>query len=444
MNAQQFSLRWNNYSTYITGAIDSLRYEEDLVDVTLCCEGRKLRAHKILLSACSPYFKDVFRENPCQHPVIIFKNVPYTDLKALVEFMYQGEVSVAQEQLPSFLNTAEILAVRGLTDNTLDQRLPTNTPTSAIAQQLLQAQTMHDTSGSTPTANSMYLSMPSSSTMVHQPNLTQTQSQTGHIITKPIIKTLPPEMPTLSPITPILTVPITKQEQPQQLPTATTQAQSQQPQQHQTSQTITYREVVGNVAQSLITKVKVQQIATGQGQEREQHTEGGETSGSTIKLKIPEFINVEEPTDSQKYELVSENIEEKVEEEDMEQDNPECEDLDAETGPTEDKVSVNILHATTETEEPTSDEKPHKCPDCRRTFCSMNALKRHRQCKHQALLHSYRCAQCDARFKTKWSLSTHKSKYHRVSNASGDALKQRTGPTTVTDQRARSASTDAS
>lgn len=87
--AQQFSLRWNNYVRHITYAFDSLRTQEDLVDVTLCCEGRKIRAHKILLSACSNYFKDVFKENPCQHPVIVFKNVKYEDLLAIIEFMYQ-------------------------------------------------------------------------------------------------------------------------------------------------------------------------------------------------------------------------------------------------------------------------------------------------------------------------------------------------------------------
>lgn len=119
----QFSLRWNNYINHITYAFESLRSHEDLVDVTLCCEGRKIRAHKILLSACSTYFKDVFKENPCQHPVIIFKNVKYEDLLAIIEFMYQGEVNVQQDSLSSFLNTAEMLAVQGLTDTTNPEAL---------------------------------------------------------------------------------------------------------------------------------------------------------------------------------------------------------------------------------------------------------------------------------------------------------------------------------
>ncbi|XP_012226231.1 protein bric-a-brac 2-like isoform X6 [Linepithema humile] len=117
-SSQQYSLRWNNYLKHITCAFDTLRTDQDLVDVTLSCEGKKIRAHKMLLSACSTYFRDLFKENPCQHPVVIFRNVKFDDLAALVDFMYQGEVNVVQEQLASFLTTAELLAVQGLTDGT--------------------------------------------------------------------------------------------------------------------------------------------------------------------------------------------------------------------------------------------------------------------------------------------------------------------------------------
>ncbi|CAB0021023.1 unnamed protein product [Nesidiocoris tenuis] len=114
---QQFSLRWNNYMNHITHMFDTLREDENLVDVTLCCEGKKLRAHKMLLSACSTYFREIFLDNPCQHPVIIFRNVKFEDLEALVSFMYKGEVNVEQDALASFLSTAELLEVKGLTSS---------------------------------------------------------------------------------------------------------------------------------------------------------------------------------------------------------------------------------------------------------------------------------------------------------------------------------------
>ncbi|KAF4516878.1 hypothetical protein B566_EDAN011222 [Ephemera danica] len=132
MGSQQYSLRWNNYLRHITCAFDSLRSDKDLVDVTLSCDGQKVQAHKMLLSACSSYFRDLFKENPCQHPVVIFRNVRFEDLLALIDFMYQGEVNVEQEQLASFLNTAELLQVQGLTNsnsenNTMTDDSHTNT-----------------------------------------------------------------------------------------------------------------------------------------------------------------------------------------------------------------------------------------------------------------------------------------------------------------------------
>lgn len=124
-NAPQFSLRWNNYVTHVTEAFNVLRFENDLVDVTLCCDGGKIRAHRMLLSACSNYFKQIFKENPCQHPVIIFRNFKYEDLNAIINFMYHGEVNIFQEQLESFLITAELLEVKGLTDNVEDESTKT-------------------------------------------------------------------------------------------------------------------------------------------------------------------------------------------------------------------------------------------------------------------------------------------------------------------------------
>ncbi|KAK3909551.1 Protein bric-a-brac 2 [Frankliniella fusca] len=115
MAAEQFCLRWNNFQSNIASALGSLKAEQDLVDVTLTCGGKSVKAHKVILSACSPYFRSVFKENPCQHPVVILKDVRYEDVLALLSFMYQGEVFITQDQLSTFLETAELLQVRGLT-----------------------------------------------------------------------------------------------------------------------------------------------------------------------------------------------------------------------------------------------------------------------------------------------------------------------------------------
>lgn len=113
---QQFCLRWNNYQSNLANCFDQLLQTESFVDVTLACEGQSLKAHKVVLSACSPYFQTLFMDNPCRHPIIIMRDIKYCDLRAVVDFMYRGEINVSQDQITALLKVAEMLKIRGLTD----------------------------------------------------------------------------------------------------------------------------------------------------------------------------------------------------------------------------------------------------------------------------------------------------------------------------------------
>lgn len=128
-NSQQFCLRWNNYQTNLTSVFDQLLQNESFVDVTLACDGHSIKAHKMVLSACSPYFQGLFFDNPCQHPIIIMRDVKWPELKAAVEFMYKGEINVSQDQIGPLLRVAEMLKIRGLADVTGDPDLNATTAT---------------------------------------------------------------------------------------------------------------------------------------------------------------------------------------------------------------------------------------------------------------------------------------------------------------------------
>ncbi|XP_016979812.1 protein tramtrack, alpha isoform isoform X1 [Drosophila rhopaloa] len=124
MASQRFCLRWNNHQSNLLSVFDQLLHAETFTDVTLAVEGQYLKAHKMVLSACSPYFNALFVNHPEKHPIVILKDVPYSDMKSLLDFMYRGEVSVDQERLTAFLRVAESLRIKGLTEVNDDKPSP--------------------------------------------------------------------------------------------------------------------------------------------------------------------------------------------------------------------------------------------------------------------------------------------------------------------------------
>ncbi|XP_014207167.1 longitudinals lacking protein, isoforms A/B/D/L isoform X6 [Copidosoma floridanum] len=114
---QQFCLRWNNHQSTLIQNFDTLLESGTLVDCTLAAEGKYLKAHKVVLSACSPYFEGLLSEHYDKHPVFILKDVKFKELKAMMEYMYRGEVNISQEQLTALLKAAESLQIKGLSDN---------------------------------------------------------------------------------------------------------------------------------------------------------------------------------------------------------------------------------------------------------------------------------------------------------------------------------------
>nr|XP_021193910.2 protein bric-a-brac 1 isoform X2 [Helicoverpa armigera] len=118
---QQFSLSWNNFHGNLTKGFAGLLGNGEFVDVTIAVEGHLLQAHKVILSICSPYFKKMFQMNPCQHPIVVLKDVTHKAMKDLLQFMYHGEVSVKREDLTSFIGTAEVLQIKGLTNKETEE-----------------------------------------------------------------------------------------------------------------------------------------------------------------------------------------------------------------------------------------------------------------------------------------------------------------------------------
>jgi hypothetical protein len=103
--------------------LETLYSHQSLVDVSISCTDGILKAHRIILSACSPYFESIFRDSYCKHPVLILKGVTSREMQALLKFMYKGSVEVLDSDIQSFMYTANELKIRGLADELLKETI---------------------------------------------------------------------------------------------------------------------------------------------------------------------------------------------------------------------------------------------------------------------------------------------------------------------------------
>ena len=85
-NSEKFCLKWNDFKENISTAFVSLREDIDFTDVTLAGEdGHHLEAHKIILAASSPIFKNLLKTNKHSHPLIYMRGMNSKDLVAILD-----------------------------------------------------------------------------------------------------------------------------------------------------------------------------------------------------------------------------------------------------------------------------------------------------------------------------------------------------------------------
>ena len=112
---EKFCLKWNDFQENIVSSYHDLRKETDFSDVTLVCEeDSQIEAHRIILTACSPFFSAILKRNKHSHPMIYMRGLKARNLGAVVDFMYHGEANIDQEDIEAFLALGEELRLKGL------------------------------------------------------------------------------------------------------------------------------------------------------------------------------------------------------------------------------------------------------------------------------------------------------------------------------------------
>jgi len=117
MAGEDFLLKWNDHHALFFSGAEELCQNEEYTDVTLSAGSKFFPAHKLVLSVCSPYFRQLFRRLGNDKSVIYLKDVEPRHLELLLDYMYKGEIKVEEQELVTVLNTAQGLEIKGLTES---------------------------------------------------------------------------------------------------------------------------------------------------------------------------------------------------------------------------------------------------------------------------------------------------------------------------------------
>ena len=110
---EKYTLNWHTFSDHLKLIFKDLYQEGRYADVTLVCEDQtQFKAHKIVLSACSPVFKKIIDNNPSQHPLIYLRGIQSYEMESILQFMYLGEGKFYYERMAEFIKVAKDLEVK--------------------------------------------------------------------------------------------------------------------------------------------------------------------------------------------------------------------------------------------------------------------------------------------------------------------------------------------
>ena len=121
--SDKFSLKWNDYQLNWNKALNELREDTEFADVTLISDDKvNFSAHRVLLSSCSNLLKFILKSNNQANPLLYLGGVNSINLGFILDYIYHGEVNLYQEQLDSFLESAQKLEVQGLNGEKKDSQ----------------------------------------------------------------------------------------------------------------------------------------------------------------------------------------------------------------------------------------------------------------------------------------------------------------------------------
>ena len=116
MHPEKYTVKWHSHQDYFREIMWGMMTTEDFTDVTLVTDDKKtIKAHRNILSACSPVFKNIIQmEINKSHPVIYLRGIQHSEIESILEYIYLGEAKVHEERMNEFLSVSKNLEIQEL------------------------------------------------------------------------------------------------------------------------------------------------------------------------------------------------------------------------------------------------------------------------------------------------------------------------------------------
>ena len=115
MESLNYKISWDGFNDHIVNAFNQLKNRTEFSDVTLACDdGRKFSAHKMVLRSSSSVLREILSHISLNGSLIFLRGINHKCLEALLDFLYQGEVDIPENEMEMFLMVAKELKISGL------------------------------------------------------------------------------------------------------------------------------------------------------------------------------------------------------------------------------------------------------------------------------------------------------------------------------------------
>ena len=113
---EKHTLHWHSYSDHLREALKDMILFSDFADVTLVTDDKKqIRAHRNILSACSPVLKNILLSDCTNiNPVIFLRGIKHSEMESIMQFMYLGEARIYHDRMSEFLQVSKDLEIKEL------------------------------------------------------------------------------------------------------------------------------------------------------------------------------------------------------------------------------------------------------------------------------------------------------------------------------------------